>query len=456
MKTWPGELPRAFCLRGNPDFDSFCQPFVAINKLVTTKSSRIPGFYNLKLQERQAQLAQAGELSPNDLAALTGQAGLTADLADPMIENVVGVHALPLGIALNFIVNGREVLVPMAIEEPSVVAGASFMARLARAGGGFSAQTTPPEMIGQMQILDVPDLPAARMALLEARSRLLEEAGEVDPVLKRLGGGPRDLEVRSIPESPIGPFLVVHLIYDVRDAMGANAVNTAVERLAPLVESITGGRVHLRILSNLADRRLARARCTIPLAELAFGDYPAEEVRDGILAAWAFAEADPYRAATHNKGIMNGVDPVVIVTGNDWRAVEAGAHAYAARSGRYTSLSTWGRSPQGDLVGELEMPMAVGIVGGATRVHPTARAALKLMGVTTAAELAEIIVSVGLAQNLAALRALATEGIQRGHMSLHARQVAIAAGAEGELIDRLASQLVAEKTVRSLTVRKKY
>jgi hydroxymethylglutaryl-CoA reductase len=336
----------------------------------------------------------------------------------------------------------------MAIEEPSVVAGASFMAKLARAGGGFKAHTTPPEMIGQMQLLDVPNLQAARLTILEEKKSLLAEAAEIDPVLKRLGGGPRDLEVRLIEKSPIGPFLVVHLIYDVRDAMGANAVNTAAERLAPLLESMTGGRVHLRILSNLADRRLARSRCTIPLAELAFGEYRAEDVRDGIIAAWAFAAVDPYRAATHNKGIMNGVDAVVIATGNDWRAIEAGAHAYAARSGQYTSLSTWGRDADGNLVGSLEMPMAVGIVGGATRVHPTARAALKLMGVATASELAEIIVSVGLAQNLAALRALATEGIQRGHMTLHARQVAVAAGAEGEDIERLATQLVREKTVR--------
>jgi len=240
----------------------------------------------------------------------------------------------------------------------------------------------------------------------------------------------------------------VHLIYDVRDAMGANAVNTAVERLAPHLEAISGGKTHLRILSNLADRRLARAHCTIPLEELAFGDYPAEAVRDGVIAAWAFAEADPYRAATHNKGIMNGIDPVVIATGNDWRAIEAGAHAYAARAGRYTSLSTWGIDDQGNLSGSLELPMAVGIVGGATRVHPTARACLKLMGVHTASELAEIIVSVGLAQNLAALRALSTEGIQRGHMGLHARQVAIAAGAQGEMIERLAARLVAENSVR--------
>ena len=365
-----------------------------------------------------------------------------------MVENAVGIFALPIGIGLNFVVNSREVLVPMAIEEPSVIAGASFMARLARAGGGFVARTSAPEMIGQMQILDLTDVYVARHLLLENKERLLSETAGIDPLLQKLGGGPRDLEVRVIDESPIGPFLVLHLIYDVRDAMGANAVNTAVERLAPTVEAITDGRVHLRILSNLADRRLARADCTIPLGELAFGDFSAEQVRDGIIAAWAFAVADPYRAATHNKGIMNGVDAVVIATGNDWRAVEAGAHAYAARNGRYTSLSTWGKDDQGNLVGSLEMPMAVGIVGGATRVHPAARAALKLMDIHSASELAEIIVSVGLAQNLAALRALATEGIQQGHMSLHARQVAIAAGAQGEQIERLAQQLVAEQIIR--------
>ena len=414
----------------------------------TQHNSRIPGFYNLSLEERRAEVLRHAELTPEELAALTGEAGLNAHQADHMIENVVGLYALPLGIALNFVVNGRQVLVPMAIEEPSVVAGASFMAKLARAGGGFSAHTSPPEMIAQMQILDVADLHTAQRALLSEKESLLSEAAKVDPILQDLGGGPRDVEVRLIEDSSIGPFLVLHLIYDVRDAMGANAVNTAAERLAPLVESICGGRVHLRILSNLADRRLAYASCTIPLSELTFGEYPAAKVRQGVIAAWAFAAADPYRAATHNKGIMNGVDAVVIATGNDWRAIEAGAHAYAAMDGQYTSLSTWGEDDQGNLVGTLEMPMAVGIVGGATRVHPAARAALKLMGVKTAAELAEIIVSVGLAQNLAALRALATEGIQRGHMSLHARQVAIAAGAQGDQITRLAEQLVAEDTVR--------
>jgi hydroxymethylglutaryl-CoA reductase len=298
-------------------------------------------------------------------------------------------------------------------------------------------------------VLDVANLNEAKLKLYEHKSELLALADEIDPVLKKFGGGARDLEVRIFEESPIGGFIVVHLIYDVRDAMGANAVNTACERLAPEVEAITGGRVHLRILSNLADRRLARARCTIPVNELAFDNFSGEQVRDGIIAAYAFAAVDPYRAATHNKGIMNGVDSVVIATGNDWRAIEAGAHSYAARSGKYTSLSTWNKDAEGNLAGTLEMPMAVGIIGGATKVHPAARAALKLMGVKSAAELAEIIVSVGLAQNMAALRALATEGIQRGHMTLHARQVAIAAGASGEQVEKLAAQLVAEKMVRS-------
>ena len=414
----------------------------------STEQSRIPGFYNLTLEDRTAELIRRGVLTQQDVTTFQSGTNLTLEQAQHMIENVVGLYPLPLGIALNFRVNGRDVLVPMVIEEPSVVAGASFMAKLVRQGGGFITSTTPPEMIGQIQIIDLPDPHKAQSLILENKDELLAEAAEIDPILKKLGGGPRDLEIRIFEESPIGHFLVVHLIYDVRDAMGANAVNTACERLAPRLEAITGGRVHLRILSNLADRRLAQASCIIPLDSLAFGDYRAEDVREGIIAAWAFAAADTYRAATHNKGIMNGVDAVVIATGNDWRAIEAGAHAYAARSGRYTSLSTWGVDTDGNLVGSLEMPMAVGIVGGATKVHPVAQTALKILGVKTASELAEIIVAVGLAQNLAALRALATEGIQRGHMSLHARQVAIAAGAEGEEISLLAAQLVAEKTVR--------
>lgn len=405
-------------------------------------------FYDLSLEERLQQVGAESGLAAEELAALGGSAGLSPAQADHMIENVVGIYSLPLGIARNFVVNGREVLVPMVLEEPSVVAGASFMAKLAKAGGGFTASADEPHMIGQMQIVELPDPAAARLRLLAEKDALLAEVARADPVLARLGGGPVDLEVRLIEESPVGPFLVLHLIYDVRDAMGANAINTATERLTPSVQKISGGRVHLRILSNLADRRLARAACTIPLPQLAFNEFSAEQVRDGVIAAWAFAAADPYRAATHNKGIMNGVDAVVLATANDWRAVEAGAHAYAARSGRYTSLSTWGMDEKGNLTGFLEMPMAVGIVGGATRVHPSARAALKLIGIQSARELAEIIVSVGLAQNLAALRALATEGIQRGHMGLHARQVAIAAGAAGDEVDRVAGQMVQERTVR--------
>ena len=413
-------------------------------------TSRISNFYNKTIAERRSKLAEAiAPLSPPNLAPWAS-GGLSPEAADHMIENVIGLHSLPLGIALNFIVNGREVLVPFAIEEPSVVAGASFMAKLARAGGGFFATTTDPLMIGQMQLINLINVEEAKLKIYEHKTELLAIADEIDPILKKFGGGARDLEVRVIDDSPIGAFIVVHLIYDVRDAMGANAVNTACEKLAPQIEAITGGKIHLKILSNLADRRIARVRATIPVNELAMSAdaFDGESVRDGIIAAYAFAASDPYRAATHNKGIMNGVDAVVIATGNDWRAIEAGAHAYAARSGRYTSLSTWGKDKDGNLVGTLEMPIAVGIVGGATKVHPAAQAAVKLMGVKTANELAQIIVSVGLAQNLAALRALATEGIQRGHMSLHARQVAIAAGASGDLIEKVAAQMVAEKVVR--------
>ncbi|MBE0685176.1 MAG: hydroxymethylglutaryl-CoA reductase, degradative [Anaerolineaceae bacterium] len=402
----------------------------------------------MSLEERHAWLQDTQHLDSQTISVLSGANGLKIEQADHMIENVIGVFSLPLGIAHNFIVNGREVLIPMVLEEPSVVASASYMAKLARSSGGFFAHSTAPEMIAQIQVIELDEVHSARLKILEAKHDLLARASKVDPVLSKYGGGPRDIEVRVIEDSPIGPFLVVHLIFDVRDAMGANAVNTAAETLAPQFEALTGGRVHLRILTNLADRRLARSRVTILKENLAFGDFSADEVRDGIIAAWAFAVVDPYRAATHNKGIMNAIDPIVIATGNDWRAVEAGAHAYAARSGKYTSLTTWTKDKDGNLVGTIEMPMAVGTVGGATRVHPTAKAALKLLKIENAQELAEIIVSAGLAQNLAALRALATEGIQRGHMSLHARQVAITAGAEGEEISLLAAQLAQEKNVR--------
>jgi hydroxymethylglutaryl-CoA reductase len=410
--------------------------------------SRLKGFYDLDLDNRHQELLDRGYLTPGELETLLPGLGLSLGTADHMIENVIGLFSLPLGIALNFQINGVDSLVPMALEEPSVVAGASYMAKLARDGGGFRASTTEPVMIGQLQILDLQDLTDAREQILARKEDLLAKLVDLDPVLRDLGGGPVDLEVREISHSAIGPFLVLHLLMDVRDAMGANVVNTASEFLAPAVENLTGGRVHLRILSNLADRRLAKAQCTIPAESLAFGDYPGEQVRDGIIEAWAFADADSYRAATHNKGIMNGIDAVLVATGNDWRAVEAGAHAYAARFGFYRSLSTWSVDPNGNLLGELELPMAVGIVGGATRVHPGVKALLNLMDVKSASELAEIIVSVGLAQNLAALRALATEGIQQGHMQLHARQVAVTAGAVGEEIQELAAELIKEKKIR--------
>ncbi|MBN1876557.1 MAG: hydroxymethylglutaryl-CoA reductase, degradative [Anaerolineae bacterium] len=389
-------------------------------------SSRLPGFYNLSIQERLNFITEHVRLTQEECDILKGALGLDVQRAEQMIENTVGLYALPLGIAANFIVNGREVLVPMVIEEPSVVAGASFAAKLARAGGGFTAVTDDPMMIGQIQLVEVADPWAARIEVLAHKAELLATVNEIDPVLIKAGGGARDIQARVLAQTATGPMLIIHLLYDVRDAMGANAVNTACEYLAPKLEAITGGKAFLRILSNLADQRLARARVSIPETALGFDTYSGVDVAKGIEQAWAFAAADSYRATTHNKGIMNGVDAVTLATGNDWRAVEAGAHAYAAREGHYAPLSTWRRDGLGNLVGTLEMPLALGTVGGNTRVHPTVRVALKILGVTTARELAGIVVSVGLAQNLAALRALATEGIQRGHMSLHARQVAIA------------------------------
>lgn len=419
-----------------------------------TLTSRISGFYNLPPAERRRVLVEGLALAPEQAAAMIAlletPGGLGLAQADKMVENVVATYGLPLGVAANFVVNGRDVLVPMVIEEPSVVAGASYAARLARAGGGFQAETTEPLMIGQMQVLGLSDLDTAAAQVMAGKQRLLDLANSTDPVVVSLHGGARDVEVRAIPASPAGPMLVVHLLYDCRDAMGANMVNTACEALAPVVEELTGGRVNLRILSNLADRRLARARCIIPAAELATAELPGELVAQRIVEAYALAAVDPYRAATHNKGIMNGIDAVVLATGNDWRAIEAGAHAYAARDGLYRSLSTWAYDPAGPaLVGSLELPLAVGTVGGATRVHPLARFALQLMGVKSARDLAEIMAAVGLAQNLAAIRALATEGIQRGHMALHARQIAAAAGARPDEVDRIAAALVAERQIRA-------
>lgn len=405
-------------------------------------------FYQQNLSERLATLAANSDLTPEDLNAYQKNGGLNTETANAMVENVVGLYSLPLGIAQNFVVNGRNVLVPMVIEEPSVIAGVSFMAKLAKASGGFEAGMTSQEMIGQLQVLDLPDPQATAENVLSHKDELLQAVSNFHPSIQKYGGGPRDLQTCVLPNTEVGAMLIIHLIVDVRDAMGANIINSMLEFLAPKIEDLTGGRVHLRILSNLTDRRLAWARVRVACQELEFGDYSSDKVRDGILEAWAFAEADPYRAATHNKGVMNGIDAVVLATANDWRAVEAGAHAYAARTGQYRSLTRWSKAENGDLLGFIELPMALGIVGGATKVHPTAKANLKLMGVKSVEELGGIVAAVGLAQNLAALRALATEGIQKGHMSLHARQVALSAGAKPEQAEAIASQLVVENNIK--------
>lgn len=430
---------------------------------VERPSSRLSGFYQRTIEERQAILAEWAALSPEEVAAL--DTSLSLAQADKMVENVVGRYALPLGIGTNFRVNGRNYLIPMVVEEPSVVAGVSYAARLARAGRGFRTGSTLPVMIAQIQLLDVPDFEAATCAILAARAELLA-AADVSPTIARLGGGPQAIQVRALPQTPAGPMLVVHLLYDCRDAMGANAVNTAAEAIAPQLEALSRGRVLLRILSNLTDQRRAWAETLIPAQSFASEDFAGEEVVAGIVAANALAWADPYRAATHNKGIFNGIDALLMATGNDWRAVEAGGHAFAARDGQYRGLTDWrqidspdelpptyaGDVPPGvsfpALWGRIELPLSVGIVGGATRSHPTAQAALKILGIQSAQELSEIAAAVGLAQNLAAIRALATHGIQRGHMRLHARQVALAAGARSDQVDALAGQLVAEGVIR--------
>jgi hydroxymethylglutaryl-CoA reductase len=405
------------------------------------RTSTISGFYKRDLKERLEIVKDFAGLNDEELTALS-TTGSLGDLADRMIENVVGSMPLPLGLAVNFMINGTDYLIPMAIEEPSVVAAASNAAKMARAAGGFQTSSSEPIMIGQIQITNVSDPSSAKFTILANKQQILDRANEKDSVLVDLGGGAKDIEVKLI-DTIAGPQVIVHLLVNVKDAMGANAVNTMAEAVAPFIEQITGGKVYLRIISNLATHRLVFARAVF--TKDAIGG---EEVVDGILRAYSFAQSDPYRCATHNKGIMNGIDPVVIATGNDFRAVEAGAHAYASITGHYLPLTCWEKNKNGDLVGTIELPLAVGLVGGATTVHPTAKVNIKILGVKTANELAEVMAAVGLAQNFAALRALATEGIQRGHMSLHARNVAIAAGAEGEQIDKVVAILVKENQVR--------
>jgi len=402
-------------------------------------TSRISGFYKLPPGERLKAAANESGLGAEEVSQV--EKGLGIEQADKMVENVIGVIQVPLGIATNFIIDGREVLIPMATEEPSVIAAASNGAKMAREAGGFSTSSTGPVMRAQIQVTGVVDPFSARQNILLHKDELTRMANEKDPMLVKYGGGVKDIEVYVI-DSRVGPMVVVHLIVDCRDAMGANAVNTMAEALAPRVEEITGGRVYLRIISNLADKRLARARAVFKAEEIG-----GHEVVDGIIQAAALAEVDPYRAATHNKGIMNGVTAVVLATGNDTRAVEAGAHSFASISGRYQSLTRYEKNKDGDLVGTIELPVAVGLVGGATRVHPVAKSTVKILGVKSADDLSRIIAAVGLCQNFAALRALASEGIQRGHMSLHAKNVAVQAGAKCDLIEVVAARMAAERRI---------
>jgi len=397
---------------------------------VSERTSRIAGFYRLTVPERRALVLEFARAGGHELDAAALTDGVDEELLDAFVENVVGGFTLPFGVAANFLIDGRETLIPMAVEESSVVAAASNMARLVRAAGGFVTELLEDHMIGQVQLTQVPDLTAAVQAVQGAEQSLIDEANEGDSILVKLGGGCQAVETRTFPASEThgdGDVLVVHFLLDCRDAMGANAVNRVCESLAPRLASMTGGTVGLRILSNLADRRRVRAQCRVLRDDLAFDGRTGEEVVAGIVSAGRFATYDPYRATTHNKGIMNGIDPVVVATGNDWRAMEAGAHAFAARDGRYRSLTAWSSDPEtGDLLGSIEIPVQVGVVGGVTRLHPMAKFSLGLLGVTTGNELARILAAVGLAQNLGALRALSTEGINRGHMRLHQRNLELA------------------------------
>ncbi|HYB92703.1 MAG TPA: hydroxymethylglutaryl-CoA reductase, degradative [archaeon] len=404
--------------------------------------SRIPEFYKLSPKERMEKVKSITKLTDEETALIQSVNGLKLEQADKMVENVIGAMPIPLGIAVNFLINGKDYLIPMATEEPSVIAAASNAAKMARIKGGFTTSSTEPIMFGQIQVVDVKNPPKAKKAILAAKKEILEKANAQDPTLVLHEGGAKDLDVKIL-KTISGQMVIVNLHVDCRDAMGANAVNSMAEAVAPLLERITGGKVYLRIISNLATARLARAEAVF--AKEALGG---EEVVNGIIKAYAFASSDPFRAATHNKGIMNGITAVVLATGNDTRAIEAGAHAYAAITGKYKPLTIWEKNKNKDLVGKIELPMAVGLIGGATAVHPVAKASIKILGVKTARELAEVIVAVGLAQNLAALKALITEGIQRGHMRLHARNIAATAGATGILVDKVAERMIEEHKIK--------
>jgi len=404
------------------------------------KSSQISGFYKKSIKERVEFIKSYSELTDEETKLFSSI--LDLEIADRMVENVLGTFDLPLGVALNFKINGKDYIIPMATEESSVIAAASNAAKIARIHGGFSTKCTDPLMIGQMQLLHMDDVAGAAQNIMDHKSELLQLANDQDKVLVDFGGGAKDIEVRIL-DSPLGKMIVTHLIVDVRDAMGANAVNTMCEALAPMLEELSGGKIRLKILSNLADKRIVKAKAVFDKEKMG-----GESVVDDFLESYTLAAIDPYRAATHNKGIMNGIDSLIIATGNDFRAIEAGAHAYASRNGQYTSLSSYSKDKDGNLVGELELPMAIGIVGGAGNIHPKARLCKKILGIKTAKELGEIVASLGLAQNFAAVFALSTVGIQKGHMSLHAKNIAVMAGAKGDQIDKVAEQIVKEKKIK--------
>ncbi len=407
-------------------------------------TSRLPGFHKLPIEERLEKLARMFDLTADELEVLGGQENLAVQTANTMIENAVGTFHLPLGLGLNMMVNGKDYIVPMAVEEPSVVAAVSFAAKIVREAGGFAADADDSLMIGQIQVTGYGDPTVASQEILAHKEEILALANSFHPAMVRRGGGAKDVEVRVLPapEGPRGePLLVVHILIDTQEAMGANLINTIAEGVAPFIEQVTGGRVYLRILSNLADRRLARASCRIPVKLLADFDLPGEEIARGVAQASRFAQADPYRAATHNKGVMNGIDAVAIATGQDWRAIEAGAHAYACRTGQYRPLSTW-HIDGSHLVGQIELPMALGTVGGPIKVHPGVQMGIKLLRSNSVKELSQVFAAVGLAQNFAALRALGSVGIQKGHMALHARCVAVTAGARGDWVEKVANLLV--------------
>jgi hydroxymethylglutaryl-CoA reductase len=412
-------------------------------------NSKLPDFRKLTVSERLKEVSKIAGLNAQQQQLLENDGALVCDLANGMIENVIGKFELPFGVAANFQINGKDHLIPMVVEEPSVVAAASYMAKIVRENGGFRTSSTEPLMRAQVQILGIESAEKAKEILLANKQEIIQLANSKDKFLISLGGGCKDIEVHLFESTKVGPMAVMHLIVNVCDAMGANTVNTMAETVTPLVEKLTGGQVRLRILSNLADLRLVRAELTVRPDQLKQESLSGEEVIERMLEAYEFAVIDPYRAATHNKGIMNGIDPVVVATGNDWRAIEAGAHVYAAKNGQYTSLTTWEKDTQGNLVGRIELPMAVGLVGGATKTHPLAQLSIQMLNIESASELGEVIAAVGLAQNMAAMRALATEGIQRGHMALHARNIAVVAGANLEEVDLIVAKMVAEHDVRN-------